>query len=1256
MDVVALFTQMQDTLSTINTTLTSLNTSDHDAKLDELEQKRDDAIRALCAAFAAESEFLDRKRKAEREEIAARRRREDEELAARDLKEDEDRNGKLKFDTDVIEQDTDHLMSQVEEEARMVIEEGREKLKDLEARRRELNRLIEEKFEVSLPAVPTRPRRATRTNGAPLGTAAGTKSPEPLGTVTNSPNAKQDGDIRKFTGAMHQTGQVNGLATVPPLDVETTTVHSMLEDTDQELHKRRIAESPIAVHQDQVIEDGQYGQPLPGIMADVKAPESLWRPSANSLAEPVLGLGPRKPDYNWSHQPSATVAESESLQEQPEVPPEEADLVRKTAVEEYRANGTPGTAGQGVHSPDTGRSELPPEPSAANGKAIDSPATDNTEPGEFTSAKNVSEPLSKPPFQEDRSEDRSHDGLMAADAPSLAIISDRTSAIVNSVSSLVVEHEERGYHPEPLHTTNAVNTTPGHYAPSDREEGSLSSPSDVRTSGFTGASALNNTRSLTGEHVDREDSRVTAFVSCQSGESYIESGDPSHLEPTSPARSHAITTAPNKVGHELSENDEADENAELDEDLPNQSGESLTSRAFPEHKSDPQLEGRKVEHGGFEATNKVVAPVQGPSSPEGSVKETKAYDGGTGTEFEQEINLSEQEISKPQADHMLTSARGRLSFTNLEQEAKTVHDDMGIIPDNESDLDDQDLSKLQEPPNPEAEVVTVDTFKDERSFDARGELSDRENHANEESDRHVTHVPSERLSENDSDNVPSEPGDEGHCHEGHQLERRDSFEARRFSLAAGEDNLPPQPEDDGYWQGQHGTEGPSPMVAQESYKVGDRLSTVEEDTNTESPPFVTPMTTSSLEPPTLDQDQANLAYSFDHGEPTNGQPHMESDIPYFGLEDPYTATVHGEDNLFEDDEESEDSTAEEIHSSPQKSLGLQADPERQEPTAQLYIAEEGVEERSSNSTLGAPEHFSDTNRGKNLAEKIGNHFGEEEHKSTPETPPSQPGQTIPNLESAATSPAEPRQKHSNSASSGGLAASRHNPGRPQTPTQRFAVSLGDVTSDDSMPRDVVDTADVGWTPQSLRSQETLSSASSSPVQATPRTHAGEHEPIIRNSLATDSPSYDGRPRSNSQFAEYTETEEKTPASLVAPWQQQQEQRRGSLGPALDPDHTTNINPHRFSGDGAHPSGTSLFQRMRSIFEQPQSNANPHSRDLDTDHPIRSRPSSGMWFPERAVTAKVDVGPALRRESSVADTADEEGDEHSPLLASGTTGN
>lgn len=147
MDVSALVTQMQDTLATIHSTLASLNTGIYDTKLDELEKKRDDAIQALSSAFLAESEFLGQKRKAERERLAEQRRREDEErerrrreedeeLAARDGEEDRLRDGKLKEETEEVEQETDGLMGEVEEEARAAVAEGREKLKVLQERRR----------------------------------------------------------------------------------------------------------------------------------------------------------------------------------------------------------------------------------------------------------------------------------------------------------------------------------------------------------------------------------------------------------------------------------------------------------------------------------------------------------------------------------------------------------------------------------------------------------------------------------------------------------------------------------------------------------------------------------------------------------------------------------------------------------------------------------------------------------------------------------------------------------------------------------------------------------------------------------------------------------------------------------------------------------------------------------------------------------------------------------------------------------------
>ncbi len=200
MGVSALVVEMQETLATIQNTLASLDPSFHDEKLDELEKKRHDAIQALSSAFSAESEFLDRERRAERDVIAehrgkedeereTRRREEDEQRSARYREEDLARSEKLKEDTDEVEQETDELMSQVEEEAHQATVEGRDKLKALQEKRRasrtsveschvpanrnikELNRLIEEQLDMTLPTLPiapTRARRATRSSTSPL--------------------------------------------------------------------------------------------------------------------------------------------------------------------------------------------------------------------------------------------------------------------------------------------------------------------------------------------------------------------------------------------------------------------------------------------------------------------------------------------------------------------------------------------------------------------------------------------------------------------------------------------------------------------------------------------------------------------------------------------------------------------------------------------------------------------------------------------------------------------------------------------------------------------------------------------------------------------------------------------------------------------------------------------------------------------------------------------------------------------------------
>lgn len=146
-DICGLVSQMQEILTQIHSTITSLDTAFHDAKLDELEKQRGDALQQLSAAFNAETQALQMKRRAEREAVAERRiledeererkrKEEDQQLALRDLEEDDAREAKLKSEAQRIEQETGELMMRVEEEARAAVTEGRQRLEALQEKRR----------------------------------------------------------------------------------------------------------------------------------------------------------------------------------------------------------------------------------------------------------------------------------------------------------------------------------------------------------------------------------------------------------------------------------------------------------------------------------------------------------------------------------------------------------------------------------------------------------------------------------------------------------------------------------------------------------------------------------------------------------------------------------------------------------------------------------------------------------------------------------------------------------------------------------------------------------------------------------------------------------------------------------------------------------------------------------------------------------------------------------------------------------------
>lgn len=205
LDVSALVHQMHDTLSQIHETITSLDTKQHDEKLDALEAQRDSVLEQLHASYQKQREELEQKRQSEQDEIAEKRRKEDEEIAARRKREDEElqtraqsedseHEKKLEEEKKGVETETDSKMEEIETEAQRLLDEGHKKISDLEQKRRvscnlgllsphsgliltnglqqEINSLIDEQMKAPLPPPPKRRRGTIRSAPAAQSVAA----------------------------------------------------------------------------------------------------------------------------------------------------------------------------------------------------------------------------------------------------------------------------------------------------------------------------------------------------------------------------------------------------------------------------------------------------------------------------------------------------------------------------------------------------------------------------------------------------------------------------------------------------------------------------------------------------------------------------------------------------------------------------------------------------------------------------------------------------------------------------------------------------------------------------------------------------------------------------------------------------------------------------------------------------------------------------------------------------------------------------
>ncbi|GKT51510.1 uncharacterized protein ColSpa_11691 [Colletotrichum spaethianum] len=259
---------------------------------------------------------------------------------------------------------------------------------------------------------------------------------------------------------------------------------------------------------------------------------------------------------------------------------------------------------------------------------------------------------------------------------------------------------------------------------------------------------------------------------------------------------------------------------------------------------------------------------------------------------------------------------------------------------------------------------------------------------------------------------------------------------------------------------------------------------------------------------------------------------------------------------------------------------------------------------------------------------------EENEQKTPHLAPQQSEQAseISPLALRQESPATPSSRGTPSR---GLAFSRHNPDRPQTPPTLSATEEN-IDPELIIPRDVTN---LPWharndsVPHSMRSQSTIDSMASSPVHSA--LHADKHEPVIRDSWPVSAHILT-RPRNDSTLTDRDDYDPFKYEGGAKPMRGPS----GSVGSRSD-------SPPRNTASNNSPG--SLISRMRGIFENAQAKQEPAS-------PVRSRPVSGVFHSVRRTKPDGDDdGPGYERKAGFLNEAEDEVDEQSALLRSSAGG-
>jgi hypothetical protein len=373
-----------------------------------------------------------------------------------------------------------------------------------------------------------------------------------------------------------------------------------------------------------------------------------------------------------------------------------------------------------------------------------------------------------------------------------------------------------------------------------------------------------------------------------------------------------------------------------------------------------------------------------------------------------------------------------------------------------------------------------------------------------------------------------------------------------------------------------------------------------DDTDIESQRFVTPFSAH----PSLKQHNETPVHSMDVDDYVGPGYHVQEENAdkQSSLFSQHSTTVQGEADLFEDDtdrSEGPDTHAEATEKTgPQEpdSAGIISDSPRSSKDGSIIHIQDDSDQNAPGQTgeeLELPESLA-------RSQSVVTEGWEEQQVEayfTDESRPDSRTQSLSAIERARSEETQnnnPRAHHHDSFAQADDTKALGAP-RPETPTGSTSVGPSEHATPETLGSQRVANAlhqgDTDWTPGSDRTRATLPSSPPSPTQAVLQTQLSPTSPQTGYATTVRSPMYyQTRRPVNAQFTAvcYDDTEvSTTPVSLLAPWE-------GRKSPELTLSPRPSSNSSRFDNSSNIPvtaaatssSSSSLFKRMRSIFEHP----------------------------------------------------------------------